>query len=155
MARALLSGRPAEQRLLRRGPLQSLPSRLAHRAESRCACVCTKMMSSRATLAAAPNTGAQRGSPRRVFDASAASQYAFTMPLTFLIGVEPVAALAADANVLLDGGGLVDRAVRRRARQSASSKSHTLHFSASFLIARSIVSATVDVGIPRTSPISR
>ncbi len=34
-------------------------------------------------------------------------------------------------------------------------KSHTLNFSASFLIARSTVSPTVEVGISRTSPISR
>src|SRR5271165_3971392 len=34
-------------------------------------------------------------------------------------------------------------------------KSYTLHFSANFLIARSTVSLTVEVGIPRTSAISR
>src|SRR5579862_1681623 len=40
-------------------------------------------------------------------------------------------------------------------RQPISLKSHTLHFSANFLIARSTVSLTVEVGIPRTSAISR
>src|ERR1700685_2897736 len=39
------------------------------------------------------------------------------------------------------------------ARRSVFQKSHTLHFSASFLIARSTVSPTVDVAIPKTSPI--
>src|SRR5580692_3320319 len=40
-------------------------------------------------------------------------------------------------------------------RQPIFLKSHTLHFSANFLIARSTVSLTVEVGIPRTSAISR
>src|SRR2546425_9559819 len=44
---------------------------------------------------------------------------------------------------------------RDPSRQPIFLKSHTLHFSASFLIARSTVSPTVEVGIPRTSPISR
>src|SRR5216684_5638051 len=44
---------------------------------------------------------------------------------------------------------------RDPSRQPIFLKSHTLHFSASFLMARSTVSPTVEVEIPRTSPISR
>src|SRR5260370_2980703 len=41
---------------------------------------------------------------------------------------------------------------RDPSRQPVFLKSHTLHFSASFLMARSTVSPTVEVEIPRTSP---
>src|SRR6202043_1935579 len=44
---------------------------------------------------------------------------------------------------------------RGPARQSVFLESHTLPFSANFLIARSTVSPTVDVAIPKMSPISR
>ena len=55
----------------------------------------------------------------------------------------------------LDYRGFARRATRRRSTQPVVRMSYTLHFSANFLIARSTMSATVEVDIARTSPISR
>ena len=88
-------------------------------------------------------------------DAIVASQYALNARVTCLY-----ASRLLRHSSQAPGRAAAHRRLRRpgahgRAKQSIFRKSHTLHFSANFLMARSTVSPTVEVGIPKTSPISR